>query len=66
MPKALIYFSAVMSLFYVVAGIFIAFSNKGSLLLAYPYHVFLGLLITGYGLFRLFRFYRLLFGAKNE
>ena len=66
MPKALIYFSAVMSLFYVCAGIFIAFSNKGAMLVPYPYHIFLGLLITGYGLFRLYRFYQMLFRTNNE
>jgi hypothetical protein len=66
MPKFILYFSAVMSLLYVVAGVFIAFSNKGALLAAYPYHVFIGLLVMGYGIFRAFRFYKLLFGEKSE
>ncbi len=66
MPKAFIYFSAVVSLFYIGIGILIAFSNKGSMLVQYPYNVFLGLLITGYGLFRTYRFYRVLFLNKNE
>ncbi|MBC7389627.1 MAG: hypothetical protein H7329_10475 [Opitutaceae bacterium] len=65
MPKAILYFSAVMSLLYMYFGLYIAFSNSAAQAIKYPYNVFLGILLFGYGAFRVYRFYQILV-KKND
>lgn len=66
MPKVLVYFSAIMSLAYVFIGIFFAFSSTVGAIITYPYNIFLGIVLIGYGLFRVYRFYHLLVKSKND
>ncbi|HAR20683.1 MAG TPA: hypothetical protein DCR46_08470 [Cytophagales bacterium] len=66
MPKILLYFSALMSLLYLYFGVYITLSSEVQKVIHFPYNIFVGLLLVGYGGFRVYRFYQLLVKNKND
>ena len=55
-----------MSLLYLYFGVYIALSTNVKQVIPYPYNIFLGMVLVGYGGFRVYRFYQLLVKHKND
>jgi uncharacterized membrane protein HdeD (DUF308 family) len=57
LAKSIQWFSAIMSLFYAVLGIFLIVGDSQSIL-PYPYNILMGVFLIVYGIYRVYRLFR--------
>ena len=60
------YFGIVMSLLYVIGGLYIMLDDRNIFSLTAPYKIILGLLMIGYGVFRFSRYRKNKLDQNNE